>query len=138
MFDCAQPEDYCVQELVVHVASYHFNRDADLNEFNPGLGLRLRVPERSFFAAVGAFENSLSHLSVYAGIGKDFPLAGPLGFRLSGALITGYHLPVAPIILPELTMRAGSYGLAVGYMPRLEFEDSVVESFLSFSLIKHF
>src|SRR5262245_17073269 len=106
MFDCNQVEDYCLQEVVVHVASYHFERDKDLNEFNPGLGLHFRVPDHSFFAAVGAFENSLSRPSVYAGIGKDFPIAGPLGFRLSGALITGYMLPVAPIVLPELTVKA--------------------------------
>lgn len=138
MFDCTSPDDYCLQEVVVHVASYHFERGKDLNEFNPGLGLRFSVPGHDFFAAVGAFENSLSRPSVYAGIGKDFPIAGTLGFRLSGALITGYQLPVAPIILPELTFKAGDFALAVGYMPRLEFKDSVVESFLSFSLLKRF
>jgi hypothetical protein len=138
MFDCAQPQDYCVQEVVVHAASYHFDRDTDLNEFNPGLGLHFRVPNHSFFVTVGAFENSLSRPSVYAGIGKDFAIAGPLGFRLSGALITGYYVAVAPIVLPELTLKVHGYGLAVGYMPRLEFGDSVVESFLSFSLLKSF
>jgi len=138
MFDCSQPEDYCPQELVVHLASYHIDRDTDFNEFNPGIGARLRVPGHSFFAAAGIFHNSLSHVSVYAGIGKDFPLAGPLEFRLSGALLTGYQIPVAPVILPELVIRSGDYGLALGYVPKLEFDDFVVESFISFSLLKRF
>jgi len=140
MFDCAQPDDYCPQEIVVHVASYHLDRDKkkDLNEVNPGLGLHFRVPGHSFFAAAGAFYNSLNRVSAYAGIGKDFPIAGPVKFRLTGALVTGYRLPVVPEILPELTLMAGEYGFAIGYLPKLKFEDAVVESFISFSLLKRF
>jgi len=138
MLDCAQPDDYCLQEVVLHVASYHLERDQDFQEFNPGLGLHFRVPGHDFFAAAGAFENSLARPSVYAGIGKDFPIAGPVAFRLTGALVTGYHIPVAPVVLPELTFTAGTYGLAVGYVPELKFGESVVESFISFSLLKRF
>jgi len=138
VFDCAQPEDFCLQEVVVHVGSYHLGRDNDFNEVNPGLGMHFRVPGRSFFAAAGAFDNSLSHFSAYVGVGKDFPIAGPVAFRLTGVLATGYRYPVVPAILPEITVTAHGYGLAIGYMPKLAFEDAVVESFISFSLLKRF
>jgi hypothetical protein len=140
MFDCAQPDDYCLQEVVVHVASYHLDRDKnqEFNEFNPGIGLLFRVPGHGFFAAAGIYENSLYRPSAYAGVGKDFPIAGPMAFRLTGALVTGYSYPVIPVILPELTFRAGGYGLAIGYVPELSFGGAVVESFFSFSLLKKF
>lgn len=138
MFDCAQPDGYCLQEVVVHVASYHLGNGKDFNEVNPGLGLHFQVPGHNFFAAAGAYQNSLSRVSAYAGVGKDFSIAGPVAFRLTGALVTGYRIPVAPVLLPEITIGAGSYGLAIGYMPQLEFGDDVVESFVSFSLLKRF
>ncbi len=138
MLDCAQPDGYCLQEVVVHAASYHLGQGEDFNEVNPGIGLHFRVPGRSFFAAAGAFENSLARVSVYAGAGKDFPITGPFALRLTGALVTGYRIPLVPVILPEMTITARGYGLAIGYVPKLDFGDEVVESFISFSFLKRF
>lgn len=122
----------------MHVASYHLGRGQDFNEVNPGLGMHFHVPGRRFFAAAGAFDNSLSRVSAYAGVGRDFQIAGPVAFRLTGALVTGYRYPVVPVILPEMIITAREYGLAIGYMPKLTFGDAVVESFISFSLLKRF
>jgi hypothetical protein len=138
MLDCAQPDDYCLQELVVHVASYHADRSKGFNEVNPGLGLKIKRPSSRWFLSLGGYENSFYRPSVYAGIGTDMVLSDHVALRFTAAGATGYLLPVMPVIVPELVLRAGSYGVAIGYLPKLEFNGHGMESVVSLSVLKRF
>lgn len=136
--DCAQQESFCLQEVIIHAASYHTNRSRDFNEFNPGVGLHVSLPDLPFYAAAGVYRNSLYSTSVYAGIGKDFALGGPFSFRLTAGAVTGYEVPVAPALLPELVISGAHYGVSIGYMPKLAIGDKTVEAVFTFSILKRF
>lgn len=81
-------------ELGVNVYgfSYHFERDRAKelgfdNEFNPGLGLRYRIPGREefdWFIDGGAYRDSGRNTAVFAGGGLLWKLTE--GLRLGGAL----------------------------------------------------
>lgn len=70
----------------VHVATYHFKRDAGYTEFNPGLYAR------SGQWQAGAYRNSQNRLTAYAV--RNFEIAG---FALSLGLATGYGKTVSLI-----------------------------------------
>lgn len=137
MLDCAQQDDYCPREVVVHVASYHLDRSKQHNELNHGLGLRLPLARR-LFAAAGFFENSLYRTSVYAGVGTDVRLLDHVALRLTAAVLTGYQVPVLPVILPELVISGRRYGMAIGFMPKLKFDAGEVDAVVTLSLLKRF
>lgn len=143
MLDCAQPGDYCLQEIAVHAASYHLERGKDRNEFNPGLGLKVR-PVRDaestdrWFVAGGFYRNSFYRTSVYVGIGTDVPLAWGAALRFTAMGVTGYSLTVSPVIVPELVLHARGYGVSVAFVPKLKFENHVVEPVVALSLLKKF
>ncbi|HWQ39766.1 MAG TPA: hypothetical protein VNM24_14355 [Burkholderiales bacterium] len=137
MFDCSDPYEYCPRELAVHVTSHHFDRAAGYNENNAGFGFKWRKSNGRLFVTVGTFRNSLEKTSTYSGTGGDWPLAGPLSLRVTAGLVTGYEVLVVPFVFPELLVGEKT-GLALGYAPRIELGDAVVDSFLSLSLFKRF
>lgn len=138
MLDCAQQDSYCLHEVAVHVASYHLERGKDYNEANLGLGLKMKAPASRWFVAAGGYQNSLYRTSLYAGVGTDLPKTGPLALRLTAGVVTGYNIPVAPALLPELVFSVRGFGASIGYMPKMTFGDQTVDSVISFSLLKRF
>ncbi len=106
-----------LQEVVVHAASYHLDRSVDRNENNYGLGLRFKTGEH--FTMVGGYRNSMYRDSFYAGVGKEFYSVGPLSFRLLAGIVTGYGVPIAPLVLPEAVARFGNLGVAVNFVPHI-------------------
>lgn len=116
----ARAEGLHVSEVLVHAASYHTDRAAGFNEFNPGLGLIARSGDSRWYVTAGGYYNSLYRPSVYAGVGLDLVSAGPFYVRAVAGVITGYAVPVAPALLPEVGVRFGRFGVAVHYVPRVE------------------
>ena len=101
--------------LVVHVACRHGDRDAALNEVNPGLGVRLG---RGWgFWMAGGYLNSLAKPSLYAGAGKTLYTLGPASFNILGGLITGYSNVAAPLLLPEVAVHAGPGAVLFNFVP---------------------
>lgn len=132
--DCDQP---CLREAVVHIASYHGDSAKQYNERNPGLGLRFWKPGSAVFWTVGGYLNSLDRPTLYAGagIGQD---VGPVSFRIIAAGFTGYMMPVAPGVVPELGLRFGDVGIAVNYLPRIRFNGHELPEVAALSLTVRF
>lgn len=86
------PISVLADDLVVHGASYHFDRDkvarANMNEANYGLGYRRDNIE------IGTYLNSYHKQSAYAM--ELFPLVKSCGLLVGAA--TGYPLPLLPIM----------------------------------------
>jgi len=83
------PRDAPALSVQAHGVSYHFTRDIDYNERNPGLGIRYAF-NRDWAIQAGAFNNSQSRLSVY-GIADWTPVH--VGAVSAGAFLgaaTGY------------------------------------------------
>jgi hypothetical protein len=101
---------------VASVTSYHFNRSADLNENNLGLGAEFSLDDNTRVIG-GAYKNSFSKTSVYGGVAlvsdqwKGFRLALSFGF------ITGYYdLPV--FLLPSLIWEGDRFGINLIPFPK--------------------
>jgi len=121
--------------VILHVASYHTDREPQYNENNLGLGLRIKSPARKIFFATGAYRNSVREVSVYAGAGMGMLDTGLLTFRFMVGGITGYSRPVMPFVFPELVLSYKEIGLMVGYVPKIDDE---IPQFFTFSLVKRF
>lgn len=116
----ANAEGYELCEILVHVTSYHTDRSKDFNERNYGLGLIAQRPGDRSFLIAGAYRNSIRHDSVYAGVGYEVFNLGPFYARGELVAVTGYAVPIAPAVVPEVGIRFRGVGLAVHYMPKVE------------------
>ena len=104
--------------LVVHVASRHGDRGADLNEVNPGLGVRLG---RGWgFWMAGGYLNSLAKPGLYAGAGKTLYTLGPVRFNILGGLVTGYSNVAIPLLLPEIAVHVGQGAILFNFVPPMK------------------
>ncbi len=112
----ALPVSAADYSAVVHLASKH--SVPGYNESNPGVGLRI-ADERGFISA-GAYRNSISNTSVYAGVGKQLVKIGSFDLTLTAGFVTGYRVPVAPFVIPEIGFDFGKFKVIVNYIPRIE------------------
>jgi len=88
--------------LGLHVGTYHFDREKERNEFNPGA-----MAMCSGYTA-GAYLNSLNKPSLYAGYTLEH---GPFG--ITAGAVTGYgHL--APMVTASVRM---GYGFRLAVFP---------------------
>ena len=126
--------DLQVTEIIVYGAAYHTDRSVPHNEVNPGLGLRFKRPQDSFFYTVGDYKNSEWRNSVYFGVGKEFWRFGPMTFSAMAGGVTGYKMPVMPIVVPEIQLDFGGMGVAVDFIPPTPWSSGV----FGFSLFKKF
>lgn len=138
MLDCAQQDEFCLYEVAVHAVSYHQDRSKDHNEVNPGLGIKIKAPDSRIFLTAGGYKNSLYRTTFYAGVGADFPIVDHVGLRFTAGILTGYELPIVAAVVPELVVSAGGYGVAIGYIPKFNYNGRAVESVVSLSLFKRF
>lgn len=83
--------------LGIHLATYHFDRAREYNEFNPGLYARADRWQAGFY------HNSHKKLSVYG------TYAIPLAKRtdLAIGLATGYNKHVVPVVVLSYNFDAG-------------------------------
>lgn len=99
--------------LLGPMASYHFDRDASLNEAHPAIGY---VAPSGWGG--GVYKNSLGKTSVYAGKEFRWPLNGLLDAGLQVGGVTGYPMaPIVPAILPGLIGKLGDHELSLMLMP---------------------
>lgn len=117
--------DLQVSEIAVYGFAYHTDRSVAHNEVNPGLGLRFKRPQDSFFYMVGDYKNSDWKNSVYFGVGKEFWNFGPVSVRAVAGGITGYKMAVMPVILPEVALKWGGYGVVVNFIPPTPWNSGV-------------
>lgn len=101
-------------------ATYHFNRNKDLNGGNRGLGAEYRFSGTAA-AVAGRFVNSDRAYSNYAGvIWQPFAL-GPLRLGAAIAAFNGYpHMRDGgwfPAVIPTLTYEYQRIGVNVGIIP---------------------
>ena len=109
--------------------SYHFERERAKelgfdNEFNPGLGLRYRIPREKFdwFLDGGAYHDSGRNTAVYAGGGafwkptERLRLGGALAFFHSDTYNDGVGF-IAPVPLAAYEWRAVSVNVV--YFPKV-------------------
>lgn len=107
-------------ELVLHVASYHRNREAGYNEENYGIGIRANG------IAAGVYRNSIRKTSVYAGFAAQLFEYQGLSFTVLGGLVTGYEHKVSAMLVPEVGWRRNGYGVLMNYVPETSLTSEVV------------
>lgn len=101
-------------------ATYHFNRNRDLNGGNRGLGLEYRFTD-TLSAAAGRFVNSDRAYSNYAGVIWQPYALGPLRLGAAIAGFNGYpHMREGgwfPAVVPTVTYEYKRVGVNVGIIP---------------------
>ena len=121
-------EDY----LVAHLASYH----PDIRTYNEvNTGMAYRHYEDRNFLSIGEYKNSLSKQSFYMGGGIDILKSNYLTLSITGGLITGYKIDIAPFLIPELSVNYKGVKIIVNYVPKI---DNIVEAALGFSMALKF
>lgn len=105
-------------------SSWHPFRRGYFNEFNPGLGLHITKGQPDAyhtFLEVGAYQESLADLSVYAGYGWMWPIVGDwlTGGGLVGVIRgqEGTGGAILPAISPRLTAAVGPVAVTVLVIP---------------------
>lgn len=90
--------DLAAIALGVHIGTYHFDRDAQLNDFNPGIFARADRWQ------AGVYHNSIRRTSVY--VSYAFPLTERVALHVGA--VTGYrHMPVAPAVILSYSFDGG-------------------------------
>jgi hypothetical protein len=101
-------------------ATYHFNRDKDLNGGNRGLGFEYRF-SGTMSAVAGRFYNSDREYSNYAGVIWQPYAIGPVRLGAAIAGFNGYpHMRDGgwfPALVPTLTYEYKRVGVNVGIVP---------------------
>lgn len=123
------------QFFVAHLASYH-PAVRTYNEINPGIAYR-KYSEDTFFA-IGTYKNSISKQSVYAGVGIDIAKISNVTASLTVGAITGYHVDVAPFIIPEVSVDFNDFKLIVNYIPKITIGNMTVDAAFGFSAAMKF
>ncbi|MCG2585302.1 hypothetical protein [Massilia sp. TS11] len=115
-------EDQPLSELWVNpgFATYHFQRDRNLNGKNPGLGLEYRWSTQ-LAATAGRFKNSDWEHSNYVGVYYQPWQIGPVRLGVVGGAFNGYpHFRNGgwfPSVLPVASAEWGRLGLMTTIVP---------------------
>ncbi len=101
-------------------ATYHFDRDRNLNGGNRGLGFEYRF-SGTMAAAAGRFVNSDRYYSNYAGVLWQPYALGPVRVGAAIAAFDGYprmrDRGWFPAVVPTLTWESPRVGVNVGIVP---------------------
>lgn len=101
-------------------ATYHFDRDRNLNGGNRGLGVEYRF-SGTMAAAAGRFVNSDRLYSNYAGVIWQPYALGPVRLGAALAVFDGYpkmrDRGWFPAVVPTFTYEYGRVGVNVGVIP---------------------
>lgn len=106
--------------LVFPIGSYHFNRDSNFCEFNPGMAVRHFVDDNKFLYA-GVFRNSPCNTSVNIFAGWESgnrKLTGiPYGYGIMGGFTTGYEVPMIAVPYIRLGDRESRFNVQILTLP---------------------
>lgn len=101
--------------------SRHFERDLDLNEFNPGLGYE-KDYDKDLSWSVGVFKNSLRRAAFYGT--ANYALWQPAeGWRIgvTAGLSSGYHhAAIIPLAMPFIEWRVSTVGVQSYIIPTVK------------------
>ena len=100
--------------LTVPVGSYHFNRDKDWREWNPGLGFEY-APNENWSVILGSYLNSNDKRTNYVGAAFYRLRYGNLALGVDVAVATGYRSPV--LVYPAVTYQKDRYGVSMIFIP---------------------
>ncbi len=92
-------------DAIILCCSYHIDRSAGYNEFNPGFIYRHFLDNPHSYAFGGAYYNSLSKTTVIGGFGVQGKRTGPVTGALSVGLATGYSSTPEIVIVPSLVLK---------------------------------
>lgn len=94
------------------------------NAANAGIGLHYRASE-TWAAGAGAYYNSNYRMSTYA-LATWTPIgSGAVRAGLVGGLVTGYRVPVMPVLAPALVIEYRSFAATVFVIPPLSANNAV-------------
>ena len=121
--------------LDIGLTAHHFNRDTvrreDLNEVNPGLGLRWTSGD--YHRMAGVYRNSIRRTSAYALLGYTPIHAGPLSLGVVAGAVTGYGKPYMAAAgfyaVAQVTSRAA---VVLTVVPTIDSQD--VDGFAGFQV----
>lgn len=103
-----------IAAVVFTVASLHFNDSRHYEQFNPGIGVEWAVePVR---VSAGAYRNSSARLSVYGSVSREWG-GDRFGAGVEVGAVTGYKVPVLPLVFPFARVSAGQWDLKVNVLP---------------------
>lgn len=117
-------------QIIMHVGSHHF--EGEHEGFNPGIGIR--VPNKRAFLTAGAYRNSLGRGTVYGGVGYTVAQANRVSFNVLAGLATGYEVPVAPMLLPEVAVSFGRWQGMLTWIPPVHAGEVNVDSAVAVSV----
>lgn len=116
VLSCAPTFADDVEESIgMHLGSYH-SPAKDYNNVNPGFYVRTEDGMKG-----GLYHNSHKRLSIY--VVREWQFELPYDWRagLSIGGVTGYKLPVTPLIAPTLyTPEYNNFRLGITYFPKVE------------------
>lgn len=110
--------------LVGTVASYHFDRSADYNERNWGVGIEHDAPSGKARFVGGIYKNSFGRENRYAGISFAVYRLGPARFGMAfGLQHAGSPLPM---FMPVAQIEGKTLGVNIVGRPRIGDDPAVV------------
>ena len=107
--------------LHLGAVSYHFNRAANYNEINPGLGIEHQFNARHSLSA-GFYRNSERRNTVYAMYGYTPIQIGPVKIGVLAGLANGYSAHDGgffPVALPVAMIERGRFGVNFTVIPSI-------------------
>lgn len=115
--------------LTINGASKHTPaseyRNVDWNEQNQGFGLIGKKINKDIIDSIGIgqYLNSLGKNSIYGMMGKQKRLLGGDNFHLDAGgragLVTGYDLPVVPMLQPMLSLGGKNFDINLAWQPKV-------------------
>ena len=114
--------------------SYHFDRNADLNETNQGIGLEYTIsPSQSIVA--GSFKNSERSQSTYIGSSYQPWHFGNFKFGAVVGVINGYSGTVGgftPMVAPVISYEHSKMGANVLLIPNIPINNAKIHGAVAF------
>ncbi|MCU0940955.1 MAG: hypothetical protein MUE35_00195 [Hydrogenophaga sp.] len=109
--------------------SRHFNRDANYNENNLGLGIEWR-PSNELAVMAGVYDNSIGKSSQYAAVNWQPWQIGPVKLGAAIGLMNGYPAVERGgtffAALPMATIEGKRFGVNLGLIPSINNIDGAV------------
>jgi hypothetical protein len=85
------------------MGSYHFDREYDYNEVNPGVIVKYYPQDNGFYFYGGGYYNSFSRTSLSGGIGREYRINEYLTMGWSAGLVSGYEVDyINSPVLPQI------------------------------------
>jgi len=104
--------------LGVNVGTYHFERQSEHNNINPGLYVSCQVSPKGS-VVLGGYKNSQYNQSYHIGYKYQLWQEGSHGLDLTTGVVTGYtYAKIVPVLLPGYTFKtSGPATIRISFIP---------------------